>query len=575
MSSTADFEQLYMSSVENIKVMLSQEFKINDPHPFQLYAIFILTFILGKLLVVQKTGAGKSLIIYGALRLLGGVAIVVEPLIAVASDQTIAAITRCPKCFKPIDVGSLDTAGREQLIKRLQQIKKRSQKDMIILYVSPQHLGETWLLPELDRLFQVGAVSLVGIDEMHKYPRDGHSYRPEFLTLSSLLFKKIFDCSYPVAVVTMTATLTQKTKIAFEKLFLPLKWTHISWGDCGRFDLPLQRSVKCQTTAKIKSLVVAEAVNWKVIVYGNDKSRIKSNLPVSISKEMKKKQIAGDVIGFTGDLANTLKNFYIKSFAEPNPTGIMNLVVLCATSAANCGIDCSLCGCVIMDGLPANIEDLMQMMGRIRPKVNPPQPLMVHFVISVGSLVFLLKRIASMSDGDVDNKSKLKYDKIKKIQRYECLEVLKLLILSKTCIHHQLALKFNNPVAVSFGSMAHCNGNCWNCNTPATILMKIDHKAVITKLGVYFQIDSNYNALDIPKQLIKYKHLIWPGCVVRYEHAHHLVLQMVAAGIFSINMSHHSKDNRVIHQVNFKWTVLDGYGFAYSKDEYWKDIDHL
>mmetsp|Transcript_19964 Transcript_19964/g.26024 ORF Transcript_19964/g.26024 Transcript_19964/m.26024 type:complete len:132 (+) Transcript_19964:93-488(+) len=94
MSSTEDFEQLYMSSVENIKVMLSQEFKINDPHPFQLYAIFILTFILGKLLVVQKTGAGKSLIIYGALRLLGGVAIVVEPLIAVASDQTIAAITR-------------------------------------------------------------------------------------------------------------------------------------------------------------------------------------------------------------------------------------------------------------------------------------------------------------------------------------------------------------------------------------------------------------------------------------------------------------------------------------------------
>ena len=74
-----------------IREMLKDEFGHVQPRPFQVAAIATLVRRSGQtnpsLLLVQKTGHGKSLVPLGALMMLGGVAIVVVPFHAIGTGQ--------------------------------------------------------------------------------------------------------------------------------------------------------------------------------------------------------------------------------------------------------------------------------------------------------------------------------------------------------------------------------------------------------------------------------------------------------------------------------------------------------
>jgi superfamily II DNA or RNA helicase len=74
-----------------IREMLKDEFGHVQPRPFQISAIATLVRRSGQtnpsLLLVQKTGHGKSLVPLGALMMLGGVAIVVVPFHAIGTGQ--------------------------------------------------------------------------------------------------------------------------------------------------------------------------------------------------------------------------------------------------------------------------------------------------------------------------------------------------------------------------------------------------------------------------------------------------------------------------------------------------------
>ena len=79
------------SIMRDIRQMLLEVWDISVPREWQLRAIYLMAHgrarELRRLLLVRRTGDGKSLVIYGLATLLRGVTIVIVPIQALGSDQ--------------------------------------------------------------------------------------------------------------------------------------------------------------------------------------------------------------------------------------------------------------------------------------------------------------------------------------------------------------------------------------------------------------------------------------------------------------------------------------------------------
>ena len=89
-----------------IKDMLKAAFKIDKPRDWQMDIIYQLCYETSTSLCVQKTGGGKSLLVLGTMALLRGVAIVIEPLKSIGTDQAASARASCPRGMHAYDVDS-------------------------------------------------------------------------------------------------------------------------------------------------------------------------------------------------------------------------------------------------------------------------------------------------------------------------------------------------------------------------------------------------------------------------------------------------------------------------------------
>jgi ATP-dependent DNA helicase RecQ len=154
------------------------------------------TLIAGRnVLAVMPTGSGKSLCYQVPALVLGGLTIVVSPLVALMQDQ-VAALRLAGVAAETIN----SARTRDENVAAW---RRAAAGELRILYMAPERLMTERMLDALARL----PVKLIAVDEAHCVSQWGPAFRPEYRALS-----KLADIFPQIPMVALTATADEVTR---------------------------------------------------------------------------------------------------------------------------------------------------------------------------------------------------------------------------------------------------------------------------------------------------------------------------------------------------------------------------
>jgi ATP-dependent DNA helicase RecQ len=146
-------------------------------------------------LAVMPTGAGKSLCYQLPALVLGGLTVVVSPLVALMRDQVAALrLNGIPAATINSDIGRADNVATWRAVQA---------GEVRLLYLSPERLMTGAMLAALGKV----DVRLFAIDEAHCISQWGPAFRPEYAALAGLRER------FPgVPIIGLTATADPATR---------------------------------------------------------------------------------------------------------------------------------------------------------------------------------------------------------------------------------------------------------------------------------------------------------------------------------------------------------------------------
>ena len=544
-----------------IKRMISSAYKVDQPRDWQVAVIYELCYETSTSLCVQKTGGGKSLLVLGTMALLRGVAIVIEPLKSIGTDQAASARAACPRGMHAFDVDGLTKGESADIIGQLGDLREDT-KSAVILYMSPQSLGEDRPWGGLVvKLLGKSLLRLVAFDEADSVPEDGFVFRREFALLKTRLVSKVTEANEKekkVAMLAMTATMTKELLGEFEKMmaikFLP---SNIHWGDTSRVgDLKMTLYVGNKVADSMKRTAKRhlECGDGRKVVFGaNDKKRVKMGLTPSMNDYFKSgasSDATREAKAFHGDLGDITRQYYVHRLSSSTPSESLNLSLLNTTSAGFRGLNARGIGLAAFDGLPMSLIDLAQFMGRIRsaaPELEGGGENMNHEFHLAASATSLTDAITQIH---LDNHLKNRQRRLASLW-----EVLTLVAVPEMCVHGALAAKFSRT-GKGGGGGGGCRW-CWYCPRCSTSRCGTCYDCwprpprgdIISCISVAVN-GAKRSATDLVKALSSKK---GSGLGLTVAQAHRLFLQLAAKRILQYEVIDRSKEGDKERDLSIVW----------------------
>ncbi len=184
---------------DQLHKILQEKFHFKAFRPGQLEAINTL-MTQGRLLCIQPTGHGKSLLYQLPAVLLPGITIVVSPLLALMRDQ----IDQLNNRFH-ISAASINSDQAPEENYKAQQLA--AQGKIKILFVAPEKLDH---LDYFNFLLDL-PVNFIVVDEAHCVSTWGHDFRPSYRQIIHFI-RAVEQKNSALKVLAITATANQKTE---------------------------------------------------------------------------------------------------------------------------------------------------------------------------------------------------------------------------------------------------------------------------------------------------------------------------------------------------------------------------
>lgn len=286
-------------------------------------------------LAVFPTGSGKSLCYQLPALMFDGLTLVVSPLIALMKDQ-VDALQKLG-----IAAARLDSSLSKNAIHEIyNELENRSLK---LLYVSPERLKNERFVQRLTNL----TISLMAIDEAHCISEWGHNFRPDYLTLATLVKKLRVE-----RVLALTATATPSVAADICKQFAIQPQHHIQTS-FARPNLQL-RVTPCVASMRTDLLLA------RLQKHPRDAATI---IYVTLQK-------TAEVLANSINAAGLNAVFYHAGLKDEEREQVQNqfmrdeVPIVVATIAFGMGIDKSNIRAVYHFNLPKSIENYVQEIGR-------------------------------------------------------------------------------------------------------------------------------------------------------------------------------------------------------------------
>ncbi|RWF30003.1 MAG: DNA helicase RecQ [Mesorhizobium sp.] len=311
--------------------VLKDVFGFDDFRPGQ--AAVMEALLAGRhVLAVMPTGAGKSLCYQVPALVMGGLTIVVSPLVALMQDQ-VAALRLAGVAADTIN-SSLDRDANVAAWRRVASGQTR------LLYLAPERLMTERMLDALARL----DVRLIAVDEAHCISQWGPAFRREYEDLSRL--GGIFP---DVPVIALTATADEGTRADIEARLFAGRVETLVLG----FDRP-----------NIKLAIEAKQDSKRQLLRFVERHPGRSGIVYCLSRRKTEEMAA--FLEKNGVTALAYHAGMSKEAREANQNAFMTLsgVVMVATIAFGMGIDKPDVAYVFHTDLPGSLEAYYQEIGR-------------------------------------------------------------------------------------------------------------------------------------------------------------------------------------------------------------------